>query len=296
MKLRRTMLFVPGNDPGKLLNAGIYHPDCIVFDLEDSVSIYEKDAARDLVKNAIKYNEYPCEIGVRVNHISTPYGYDDLEEILKVCPDFIRLPKSEDEEDIVKVDKVITEAEKKYGYESGKIKLVLTIETAKGILNAYKLATASKRVVAIGMGAEDLTADLKATRTKDGQEILFARSSLLLSARAAGIQAIDNVYADVADVEGFTADTQLGKLLGFDGKSVIHPKHVAIVHQVYSPTENEIAKSQKILAAYQEALANKSGVIALDGKMIDGPIVDRAERVLEYARAMGVLKDGDEND
>ncbi|MEN6383790.1 MAG: aldolase/citrate lyase family protein [Phycisphaerales bacterium] len=293
MKLRRTMLFVPGNDPGKLLNAGVYHPDSIIFDLEDAVSINEKDAARDLVKNAIKYNEYPCEVGVRVNHISTPFGYDDLEEILKVCPDFIRLPKSEAEEDIVAVDKIISQAEQKYGYEPGKIKMVLTIETAKGILNSYKLAIASKRVVAIGMGAEDLAADLKATRSKGGQEINFARSQLLLSARAAGVQAIDNVFADVSDIEGFTADVQMGKQLGFDGKSVIHPKHVALVHQIYSPAENEIVKAQKILLAYQEALANKSGVIALDGKMIDAPIVDRAERVLRYAQAMGIIQDGD---
>lgn len=286
------MLFVPGNDPGKLLNAGIYHPDSIVFDLEDAVSIHEKDAARDLVKNAIKYNEYPCEIGVRVNHISTPYGYDDLAEILKVCPDFIRLPKAEDEEDIVKVDTLISQAEQKYGYEPGRIKMILTIETAKGIMNSYKLAIASKRVVAIGIGAEDLTADLKTTRTKTGQEIFFARNYLLLSARAAGIQAIDNVFADVMDIEGFMADVRMGKQLGFDGKSVIHPKHVALVHQIYAPTENEIVKAQQILAAYQQALANKSGVIALNGKMIDGPIVARAERVLQYARVTGAFEDG----
>lgn len=286
------MLFVPGNDPGKLLNAGIYHPDSIVFDLEDAVSIHEKDAARDLVKNAIKYNEYPCEIGVRVNHISTPYGYDDLAEILKVCPDFIRLPKAEDEEDIVKVDTLISQAEQKYGYEPGRIKMILTIETAKGIMNSYKLAITSKRVVAIGIGAEDLTADLKTTRTKTGQEIFFARNYLLLSARAAGIQAIDNVFADVMDIEGFMADVRMGKQLGFDGKSVIHPKHVALVHQIYAPTENEIVKAQQILAAYQQALANKSGVIALNGKMIDGPIVARAERVLQYARVTGAFEDG----
>jgi citrate lyase subunit beta/citryl-CoA lyase len=294
MKLRRTMLFVPGNDSGKVLHAGIYHPDSIVFDLEDAVSIYEKDAARDLVKNALAYNEYPCEVGVRINHISTPYGYDDLEEIMKVRPDFIRLPKSEDEEDIVKVDKIITKAEQQHGYEPGTVKMVLTIETAKGILNSYRLATASKRVVAIGIGAEDLSADLKATRTKTGREIFFAKSALLLSARAAGIQAIDNVFADVSDMEGFAADVRFGKELGFDGKSVIHPKHVAVVHRIYSPSEQEIGKAKAVLAAYQEALANKSGVIALNGKMIDGPIVARAERVLQYARAMGILQEGDE--
>ncbi|MDR3562410.1 MAG: aldolase/citrate lyase family protein [Negativicutes bacterium] len=293
MKLMRTMLFVPGNDPGKLLNAGIYKADSVVFDLEDAVSVYEKDAARDLVRNALKYNEYPCDIGVRVNHISTPFGNDDLEELMKVRPAFFRLPKSEDEADIVKVDQLITAAERKYGYEAGVVKFVLTIETAKGIMNSYRLASASKRVIAIGIGAEDLAADLQADRSKEGTEILFARSQLLLSARAAGVQALDNVFADISDEEGFRADTQFGKKLGFSGKSVIHPSQVPIVHAIYSPTENEITKAKKVIAAYQEALSQKSGVIALDGKMIDGPIVTRAERTLRYAQAVGMIKEGE---
>ena len=286
-------MFVPGNDPGKLFNAGIYGVDSLVFDLEDAVSVNEKDSARDLVKNAIKYNEYPCEVGVRINHISTPFGYDDLREVMKACPAFIRVPKSEETADIVAVDEFITKMEKEYGYEAGKVKIVLTIETALGIINSYHLAKASKRVVAIGLGAEDLAADLETSRTAGGREILFARSQLLLSARAAKVQAIDNVYADVANEEGFIADTQLGKELGFSGKSVIHPNQVDIVHRVYTPTSDEVLKAQKIILAYQEALAKKSGVIALNGKMIDGPIVARAERTLRFAEAVGLLKDGE---
>lgn len=293
MKLRRTMLFVPGNDPGKLFNAGIYGADSIVFDLEDAVAVGEKDSARDLVKNAILYNEYPCEVGVRINHISTPFGYDDIREIMKARPAFLRAPKSEDPADIVAVDELITHWEKEYGYETGTVKIVLTIETALGIMNSYQLAKASKRVVAIGLGAEDLAADLETNRTSSGREILFARSQLLLSARAAKVQAIDNVYADVKNEEGFIADTLLGKELGFNGKSVIHPNQVDVVHRIYTPTSDEVRKAQKILAAYQEALAKKSGVIALDGKMIDGPIVTRAERTLRYAQAVGLVKDGE---
>jgi citrate lyase subunit beta/citryl-CoA lyase len=286
------MLFVPGNDPGKLFNAGIYGADSIVFDLEDAVSVNEKDSARDLVRNAITYNEYPCEVGVRINHISTPFGYDDLREIIKARPAFIRVPKSEDVADIIAVDDLITQLERTHGYEAGEIKMVLTIETALGIINSYHLAKASKRVVAIGIGAEDLAADLETNRTKTGQEILFARSQLLLSARAAKVQALDNVYADVSNEEGFIADTLLGKELGFSGKSVIHPNQIETVHRVYTPTSDEVIKAQQIIGAYQEALARKSGVIALNGKMIDGPIVARAERTLRYAQAVGLLKGG----
>mgnify|MGYP003586217374 CR=1 FL=1 len=293
MSLYRTMLFVPGNDAGKLLDAGIYRADSVIFDLEDAVSVGEKDAARDLVKNALLYNEYPCPVGVRINHISTPYGYDDLAAVLSAKPAFIRLPKAEETEDILEVDAIISRAEQDYGYETGSIKIFLTVETAKGIINSYKLASCCKRVVGMGMGAEDLTADLQATRTVSGEEILFCKSQILLAARAAGIIALDNVFADVSNEEGFIAETKYGKQLGFNGKSVIHPNQVALVHKVYTPSEGELAKSLKILAAYEEALANKSGVIALDGKMIDGPIVIRAQRVVNYARAVGMLKGDD---
>lgn len=293
MKLLRTMLFVPGNDPRKLLNSGIYKPDCLVFDLEDAVSVNEKDAARDLVRNALLYNDYPCDVGVRINHISTPFGYDDLEAILRAAPAFIRLPKAEEEKDVLEVDEIISRAELKYGYPQNSVKLVLTIETARGILNSYYLAKASKRVMAIGIGAEDLVADLRATRSSAGKEILFARSHLLFSARAAGVLALDNVYANIADEAGFIADTTTGKEMGFDGKSIIHPNQVATVHRIYTPTNEEIDKAKRVLAAYQEALDKKSGVIALDGKMIDGPIVTRAERVIEYAKAVGVIRDGE---
>ena len=293
MNLRRTMLFVPGNDPGKLFNAGIYGADSIVFDLEDAVAVGEKDAARDLVKNALLYNEYPCEVGVRINHISTPFGHDDIREIMRARPAFLRVPKSEDPADIVTVDELISRWEREYGHEVGSVKMVLTIETALGILNSFQLAKASRRVVAIGLGAEDLAADLETNRTPSGREILFARSQLLLSARAAKVQAIDNVYADVKNEDGFIADTLLGKELGFNGKSVIHPNQVDIVHRIYTPTLAEVEKARRILAAYREALAKKSGVIALDGKMIDGPIVARAERTLRYAQAVGLVKDGE---
>ncbi|MEL7567578.1 MAG: aldolase/citrate lyase family protein [Dehalobacterium sp.] len=290
-KLRRSILFIPGNDPGKLQSAGIYRADCVVFDLEDAVSVNEKDAARILVRNAIMNIEYPSEIGVRINGLDTPYGYIDLEVVLPAHPNFVRLPKSEKVEDIKELDQIITESEKKYGFQKGAIKIMLTIETAKGILNAYNLASASPRIIAIGMGAEDLIADLKGTRTREGNELLFPKSQILYAARAAGVQAIDNVFSDINDEKGFREDTGWGKVLGYDGKSVIHPNHVSIVHEIFTPSEKEINHAKDVLAAYQEAVQKKSGVIALNGKMIDVPIVTRAQRVIQYAVALGLIRE-----
>jgi citrate lyase subunit beta/citryl-CoA lyase len=293
-KLRRTLLFIPGNDPGKLQSAGMYQADCLVFDLEDAVSINEKDAARILVRNAIKSIEYSSEIGVRINGLDTPYGHDDLEAVLSAQPGFIRLPKADHVQHIKELDQIISAGEEKYGFPRGEIKIMLSIESAKGILNAYHLAVASPRIVAIGLGAEDLVADLKGTRTREGKELWFAKSQVLYAARAAGVQAIDNVFSDVMDEEGFREDTHWGKTLGFDGKAVIHPNHVPIVHEIYTPSEKEIKHAKTVLAAYEEALQRKSGVIAIDGKMIDSPIVARAQRVMQYAAALGMMK-GEEN-
>lgn len=285
-KLRRSMMFVPGNNPGKLQSAGIYGADSVIFDLEDAVSIGEKDAARHLVYEAVKTIEYPCEVAIRINHILTPFGRDDLKTVLPAKPGLIRLPKAEAVEEIQEVDSIITEVENKCGFEPGSIKMGAAIETAKGLRQAYYIASASPRMVFLAIGGEDFIADLQTTRSKGGQELLMARSQLILAAREAGIQAIDTVFSDVSDEEGFINEVKMIKGLGFDGKSVINPRQVQLVHQIFAPTDQEITTAERILAAYQEALDRKSGVIALDGKMIDGPIVTRAERTLAYARAV----------
>lgn len=285
-KLRRAMMFMPGNNPAMLQNAGIYGADTVIFDLEDAVAISEKDAARHLVHNAIKYIKYPCEVAVRVNHIQTPYGIDDLNVVLAAQPDLIRLPKAELPGDIAAVDAIISEAEQRYGFAAGSIRMMAAIETAKGLRNAYEIATASPRMEAIAIGGEDFIADLKTTRSKDGKELFVARSQLLLAARAAGIDAIDTVFSDINDEETFIAEVQLIKQLGFDGKSVINPSQVRIVHQIFTPGGKEIAHAQRVIAAYKAAAERNSGVINLDGKMIDTPMVLRAERVLAYARSV----------
>ncbi|HMM19745.1 MAG TPA: aldolase/citrate lyase family protein [Selenomonadales bacterium] len=285
-RLRRAMMFMPGNNPAMLQNAGIYGADTVIFDLEDAVAISEKDAARHLVASAIRRLKYPCEVAVRINHIQTPYGLEDLKAVLPAQPDLIRLPKAENARDIRDVDEIIAAAEKAHGFAPGSIKMMAAIETAKGLLQAYDIATASPRMVALAIGGEDFVADLKTTRSKEGTELFAARSHLLLAARAAGINAIDTVFSNVNDEETFIAETKLIKQMGFDGKSVINPRQVRLVQEIFTPTEKEIRQAERIIAAYKDALEHNSGVIALDGKMIDTPIVIRAERVLAYAAAV----------
>lgn len=285
MKLRRAMMFMPGNNPAMLQSAGIYGADTVILDLEDAVAITEKDAARHLVHNAIKIFRYPCEVAVRINHIQTPFGLDDLETVLPAKPDLIRLPKAETAEDIQEIDRIITRVEREQGFEAGCIRMMAAIETAKGLMNAYQIATASPRMVALAIGGEDFIADLRTSRSREGHELFVARSQLVLAARAAGLMVIDSVFTNANDEEGFIAETKLIKQLGFDGKSVINPRQVRVVRDIFTPDEKEITQARRILHAYQEALERKSGVIALDGKMIDTPVVTRAERVLAYASA-----------
>lgn len=285
-RMRRSMMFVPGNNPGMLQNAGIYGADSIIFCLEDAVSITEKDAARHLVAEALQSISYPCETCIRINHLSTPFGYDDLAVVLPAKPNLIRLPKAESVDDIKELDEIITKAEQDNGFAPGSIVIGAAIETAKGLRSAYDIAAASPRMEFLAIGGEDFIADLRTTRSKEGRELFVPRSELLLAARAAGIQAIDSVFSDVNDETGFVEEANIIKGMGFDGKSVINPRQVRLVHQVFQPTAKEIDNAKRILAAYEEALAKKSGVIALDGKMIDGPIVVRAQRILDYAASV----------
>lgn len=285
-RLRRTMLYVPGNNPGMIRDAHIYGSDAIMFDLEDSVSIKEKDAARLLVYEALKTFDYGrTEVLVRVNGLNTPYGRDDFEAIVRARPDAIRLPKTETPEDIEEADQLMAQIEKQAGIEQGTIKMMAAIESALGVINAYKIATASKRLTGIAIGAEDFVTDLKTTRSPEGIELLTARSLVLFAARAAGIDALDTVFSDVNDEEGFAKEVKLIKQLGFDGKSIINPRQIEIVHNIYTPAEDEIKKSVRIIEAAREAEEKGSGVVSLNGKMIDKPIVERAHRVLELAGA-----------
>lgn len=297
VKLRRTMMYVTGNNPANIMDAHLYGSDSIMFDLEDSVSMKEKDSARFLVYNALKTMDYKnVETVVRINGLDTPFGKDDLEAMVRAQPDIIRLPKTETKQDIIDIDNMIGEIEKEIGLEVGSTKIMAAVESPLGVMNAYEIATASKRLVAIAIGAEDFVTNMKTTRSPEGIELLAARSNLLMAARAAGIYALDTVYTNIKDDEGFMDEVKLIKQLGFDGKSVIHPRQIGMVHKIYTPTEKEIRNAVRVVEAIKEAESKGSGVIALDGKMIDGPVVDRAYRVLELAKASGVYKEEEQND
>jgi len=293
-QLRRTMLYVPGNNPGMIRDAHIYGSDCIMFDLEDSVSMNEKDAARYLVYNALISLDYgDKELIVRINDLSGPLGIQDLEAIVRTGKAIIRLPKTETVQDIIECEKEILRIEQENNLEIGSTKLMAAIESALGVLNAKEIAVSSKRLIGIAIGAEDYVTDLRTNRSQGGIELLFGRSMVLLAARAAGIDAIDTVFSDMNNEEGFREEVKLIKQLGFDGKSVINPRQISHVHEIFTPTDKEIKNAIAVVEAIKEAHKKGSGVILLNGKMIDRPIVLRAERVLELANAVGLYKEED---
>jgi len=272
-------------------DAHIFGSDSIMFDLEDSVSINEKDAARFLIYNALRTVDYEgTETVVRINGLDTPFGLEDLEAIVRARPNVIRLPKTDTAQDVIDVEKIITRIEEEEGIPIGSTKMMAAIETAIGILNAPEIAKASSRLIGIAIGAEDFVTNMRTTRSPEGIELLVARSQVLLAARAAGIYALDTVFSDVNDEERFANEVRLIKQLGFDGKSVINPRQIDIVHDIYTPSKSEIDKSFRIIKASQDALIKGLGVVSLDGKMIDKPIIERAERVLTLAEAAGVYK------
>lgn len=292
MKLRRSMMFVPGNNPGMIKDAGIYGADCIMFDLEDSVAITEKDTARFLVYNALTTIDYGgIELVVRINDLSSGLGIQDLEAIVRAQPDVIRLPKTENAQDVIDCEKEIERIEREAGIPVGKTRMMAAIESAEGVLNAHSIAKSSKRLIGIALGAEDYVTDLKTTRS-DGTELFFARGMILNAARSAGIDALDTVYSDVNNEEGFIAEATLIKKMGFSGKSVINPRQIEPLHKVFMPSEKDLAKARAIMDAIKEANARGSGVASLKGKMIDRPVVLRAQYLLELAGMANYGKEG----
>ncbi|VGQ81947.1 citrate (pro-3S)-lyase subunit beta [Streptococcus pyogenes] len=292
-RLRRTMMFVPGANAAMLRDAPLFGADSIMFDLEDSVSLKEKDTSRALVHFALKTFDYSSvETVVRVNGLDS-CGALDIEAVVLAGVNVIRLPKTETAQDIVDVEAVIERVERENSIEVGRTRIMAAIESAEGVLNAREIAKASKRLIGIALGAEDYVANMKTRRYPDGQELFFARSMILHAARAAGIAAIDTVYSDVNNTEGFQNEVRMIKQLGFDGKSVINPRQIPLVNEIYTPTEKEIDHSKQVIWAIREAESKGSGVISLNGKMVDKPIVERAERVIALATAAGVLSEED---
>ena len=287
--MRRSMLFLPGNNPNMLINGNCLGADSVIFDLEDAVSPDEKDAARILVRNTMRYMDFRgCEIIVRINSIDTPYWQKDIDAILPYTPGLILLPKTGSAADVLAADAYISQTEEKLGIKAGTVGLMPLIETALGVENAFAIASAADRVKALFLGAEDLTADLQCKRTKEGREIEYARTRLVMAARAAGVDVYDTPFTDVNDDEGIENDAMLAKSLGFSGKASISPRHVDVINRVFSPTLPEIDYAYEVMEAIALAKQQGKGAIALHGKMIDAPIVTRAQRTIAMAEALGL--------
>ena len=279
--LRRTRLYLPGNEPHYFLNAGLHKPDCIILDLEDSVAPTEKDSARILVRNALLNVDFgKAEKMVRINPF--PLGFEDLRMIVPHHVQVILIPKCESAEQIAEIDAAIESVLNQYTIKRN-LFLLPIIESALGVERAFEIASASTWICALSIGLEDYTADIGVARTKAGTESLFARSAVINAAKAAGIQALDSVFSDVNDEDGLRNSVLEAKAIGFDGKGCIHPRQIHVIHEAFAPTAAEIDYAQRVIAAFNEARKNGSGVVALGSKMIDAPVVKRAQRILAVA-------------
>ena len=290
MKLRRSLLYVPGNMPGMLQNIPVFEADGVMIDLEDAVPLQEKDAARVLTRNFLRaYQQRNKEMFVRINPLDTPYGYEDLREVLPALPDGIRLPKAETPELVEKLDTLLTEQEERLHLEIGHFKIIPSIESAQGVLNCVETARASARIVALAFGAEDYTASMEIDRTRTGEELFSARTQVVWAAKAAGVQAIDTIFSDVNDMDALRAETTLIKRLGFTGKSLVNPRQIEVIHEVFRPTLEEIQNALDVMDAIKRAREMGTGVISLRGRMVDAPVVTRAARTLRTAVAFGMI-------
>ena len=284
-RIRRSRLYLPGNNPKLMLNAGIYGADGVILDLEDSVAPDKKEEARILVRNALRsVNFYRAERMVRINQL--PAGLDDVDWIANEGVNLILIPKCESAEHINLVEERLKQVKKDKEYP---IYLMPIIESALGVQNAYAIASASENVVAIAIGLEDYTADLGAQRTNEAKESFFARSAIVNAARAAGKQAIDSVFSDIEDMDALSRNVAESKSLGFTGMGCIHPRQIIYINQGYAPNDTEIEKAKKIVNAFHIALENGSGVVALGSKMIDPPVVKRAQKLIDMAVSTGQL-------
>ena len=286
-RLRRSRLYLPGNEPKFMINAGLHRPDAVILDLEDSVHPAEKDAARLIVRNALAEVDFMgAERIVRINQL--PLGLQDLDEIVPESPDLILLPKIESATEVKQVHKRIAKVQKAVGQEKA-IWLMPILESALGVENAFEIASATETVVALAMGLEDYTADLGVTKTLEGQESLYARMRLVNAARAAGVQANDSVFSDVGNMEGLSVWATRSRGMGYGGMGCIHPRQINTIHEAFAPTLNEIERAQKICDAFAEAESKGLSVVSLDSRMIDPPVVLRARQLIENARKAGLI-------
>ena len=291
--LKRTGLYASGSNPVNMIQAAFYNEDMLVYDLEDSVPAEEKDAARFLVFQMLKHHRPKDKyVVIRINGLYSEYFAEDLEAAVRANPDALRIPKVEYASEIHEISRRMAEIEEKVGLEVGKMELICNIESYMGVINAQEIAKSDPRVVALTVSAEDLTASMKAQRTKRGLEVFYARNAVLLACRAAGIDAIDVVFSDINDEEGLKEDTALARNLGFDGKTVVHPRQIDVVNSFFTPSKKEINYALRVLDAVEQGKKAGKGAVTLDGGMIDKPIELRALTTLAQAKAAGINVEG----
>ena len=292
MKLRRSMLFVPGANAAMVSTSFIYQPDTIMFDLEDSVALSEKDSARMLVAHALQHPLYrEMETLVRVNPLTSEYGLADLNAAVRAGASGIRLPKTDGAQDIIDMETEIERIERDCGREAGSTLMLAAIESPQGILAANEIAQASKRLIGIALGAEDYVRAMKTERSPEGIELLFARSTILHAARANGLMAFDTVYSDARNEEGFLREAALIKQMGFDGKSLINPAQIALIHNLFAPTQKEVDYAEKVIKAAEDAAKAGFGVVSLNGKMVDTPIIERSRLIVQRGQTSGIREE-----
>lgn len=290
-RLRRTMMFLNAQRASLVKDAYVYRPDSIIFDLEDAVAENQKDSARIALYNALKSIDYKgVELVVRVNGLDTKHFKEDIRAAVAAGAETIRLPKTETQEDIFAAEQEIEKAEKEFGIKVGQTLMMGAIETPLGVINAYEIAKSSERMMGISIGAGDYMRTMHTTRSPEGLEMLAARTQLVIAARAAGIMCFDTVYTDVDNMEGFTGEVKLIKQLGFDGKSVISPKQIPVVHQIFAPEPKEIARAEKTIRALREHEKEGVGVFTIDGQMVDVAMLEGAQRTIDLAKASGVYE------
>ena len=287
-RLRRSRLYVPGNEPKYFINAALHGPDAIILDLEDSVHAREKDAARLLVRNALRAVDFlHCERMVRINPL--PAGLEDLDEIIPESVDMVLIPKVESPAQVTEVSLKIAGIKSKFGL-SRATWLMPIVESALGVENAYQIAASSPEVAALTIGLEDYTADLGVAKTPGGAESLYARQRIVNAAKAARVQAIDSVFGDLDHPDGLRAWAVGARALGFEGMGCVHPAQVPVIHSAFAPSAREIERAQEIVAAFREAQDNGLGAVSLGSKMIDAPVVQRALKLVAQAERMGLLE------
>jgi len=286
-KFRFTRLYIPGNSPSMMINAGIHQPDGIILDLEDSVAPEKKDEAMILVRNSLRaVNFYGAERMVRINQGKK--GIDELESLIPHKVNMLLIPKCESAEYIQQIDKKIEEINKKHSLKNS-VWYMPIIESALGVEKAFEIASASPNVASLAIGLEDFTADLGVNRTNEATESFYARTRLVNACKAAGIQAIDSVFSDISDMEALSTNVKNSRALGFDGMGCIHPLQIRVIKQAFTPNENELEKAKKIVLAFDEAQEKGLGVVALGTKMIDPPVVKRAQKTIDLALQLGIL-------